>query len=123
MGTKQSRRPKYNKTNITLKKLPPAPEEFSDIASQYWYELGGMLVKQQALMQIDLPLLRFCCEYYEGCVLEPDLEQKKKYLTSYTNLITRFGATPKARLKEDEKGKKIDEGFDDDENIDEWEDF
>lgn len=122
--TNKPQRPNYSKSNRTLQKLPPAPDGLNDVAVSYWYELGGMLVKQKALMQIDIPLLRFCCEFYASAILEPDIEQKKKYVNAYSSIITKFGATPKARLKSEERGRKLDEDDgDEDDDLDEWEDF
>ncbi len=103
-----------------LSKLPKVPEEIKDnkIAVKLWKDLMKTLIDNQLISKIDIPVITFAIEQRIQYMECEDMDEKRKALKCYVDLLKPYGLTPKERQKlkqpinkENEQKTSFDEGF------------
>lgn len=107
-----------NATNKILTLAPPCPKCLKGLAAEHWKEYVPLLCKDKVVCKIDIPILVMACQCYELSQTAEKSADRFKAQSQYISLMSKFGATYKARvqLEMDNKAKPLskteeDEGF------------
>jgi len=95
------------KTNSILKAAPECPKSLTGLAALHWREYVPLLCKDKVVCKVDIPVLIMACQCYELSQTADKPAERYKAQSQYISIMSKFGATYKARvqLEMDNKAK------------------
>lgn len=96
-------------TNKILLTAPACPKCLQGLAAEHWKEYVPLLCKDKVVCKIDVPILVMACQCYEVSQTAEKSADRFKAQSQYISLMSKFGATYKARvqLEMDTKAKPL----------------
>lgn len=95
-----------------LKTIPQAPSSLSEKAKEHWDWIVPMLVDEEVLKPIDLPIIAAACDLYADYLAAKNLSDKKAAIGAYDKLMVRFDTRKNAAPSEGGRTDAIAKMFD-----------